>query len=63
MDGTLRLVVAQRLVKRKGGGRIGIFEMWRLGEDAKPATMREDAMRKVEEGVTTLAEVERVLGE
>ncbi len=63
VDGTLRLVVAQRLVKRKGGGRIGIFEMWRPGEDAKPATMREDAMRKVEEGVTTLAEVERVLGE
>ena len=66
---TLRLVVAQRLVKRTGGGRIGVFEtiafdgtMSALDGARARRTMRDDAMSKVADGLTTLAEVERALG-
>lgn len=66
---TLRLVVAQRLVKRIGGGRIGVFEtiafdgtMSALDGARARRTMRDDAMCKVADGLTTLAEVERALG-
>ena len=63
VDATLRLVVAQRLVRRIGGGRIGIFELWAPGDSGDAArSMRDDAMEKVEAGLTTLAEVERALG-
>ncbi|MBR0197005.1 MAG: type II/IV secretion system protein [Kiritimatiellae bacterium] len=74
----LRLAVAQRLVRRictscngKGcsscsnrgySGRIGIFEFYSPdGENLR--TMRDDAMEKVQEGVTSLAEIEKALGE
>ena len=80
---TLRLAVAQRLVRKIcpccagapdaaktcpvcGGrgysGRTGIFEFFTPGEGTG-RTMRDDAMDKVAAGVTTLAEVARVLGE
>lgn len=66
---TLRLAMAQRLVRRDGGGRIGVFELIEYDgsigalENARPKrSMREDAMAKVAAGVTTLAEVERSLG-
>lgn len=78
---TLRLAVAQRLVRRLctacggaagsdcdvcGGrgfsGRIGVFEFY-TPEKGLVRTMREDAMDKVSQGVTTLSEVVRVLGE
>lgn len=78
---TLRLAVAQRLVRRVcrecggasgaecpvcGGrgfsGRIGVFEFF-TPEGGLVRPMREDAMEKVEQGVTTLPEIVRVMGE
>ncbi len=60
----LRLVIAQRLVKRIGGGRIGIFELaGPLALAASAITMREDALEKVARGMISPAEMERALGE
>lgn len=84
---TLRLAVAQRLVRRVcsacegakvesrkpeptcpicGGrgyaGRIGVFEFF-TPDGGLVRSMRDDALAKVAQGVTTLAEVTRVLGE
>ena len=82
---TLRLAVAQRLVRRLcpacrrpgpngyepvgcpscGGrgyaGRIGIFELYEPGVDANRPTMKDDAHAKVAAGITSLAEVMKVL--
>ena len=62
VDSTLRLVVAQRLVKREGGGRIGIFEMWSPGKTIS-RTMRDDAMAKADSGVIALSQVIKALGD
>jgi len=75
---TLRLAVAQRLVRRVctgcggagcdrcGGrglsGRIGLFEFY-SPDGAISTSMREDAAAKVAAGLTTEAEVVRALGE
>ena len=77
---TLRLAVAQRLVRRictecNGGetrencpicggrgfsGRIGIFEFF-TPEGGLVRSMRDDAMEKISLGITTLAEVARIV--
>jgi len=59
---TLRLSVAQRLVRKQGGGRIGIFELWRP-EAGCVRTMAEDAAEKVRANIIAQAEAEKVLGE
>lgn len=78
---TLRLAVAQRLVRRIcpecgapgrdscpvcGGrgfsGRIGVFEFF-TPDGGLVRSMRDDAMEKVSQGITTLPEVLRVLGD
>lgn len=61
----LNLVIAQRLIRRKNKGRIGIFEMIKVGENIKNikiiSSMYEDGLAKIKTGITSKEELNRVM--
>lgn len=77
LERSITLIMAQRLVRKlcdvceKQGceqcqqgytGRVGIFEMLTLNDDETPVSIWEAGMEKVKEGITSFAEIKRVLG-
>lgn len=59
IDPAINLIIAQRLVRRKAKGRVGIFEMLKPGEKLAIA-MRQDGLEKVKQGITTKEEIDQV---
>ena len=63
LDETLLGVFAQRLVRRKNGGRTAVCELLLPSGAYIDGSMQESASRLIQEGVTDKNEVIRVLGE
>ena len=59
LDASIIGVVAQRLVRLNKGGRAGIYEV--MFNNKRPRTLAENGQLKIDQGLTTKAEVARAV--